>query len=389
LGNHEYVSQTSVARQPATATRVRLSHQVITLDDGHKVGVTVGGKGVPLVFMHGIALSGRAYVRLLSRLAGMGFLVVALDAAGHGVTPNLPRNAADLSHRVDLTLRTLDALGVRKAVFMGHSMGGRMIIALAALAPERVMAAVLLNAAAGAPFDESIAAPVRSPRRAAQAVLNAAYDAPADPRRLPAPERRRYMRQMAGALARNVRTPLGLPGAVRAIIASGDYTPMLESMRSHRVPTIIVHGENDLVVPFEAAKDMAERADGTLYRVPGAYHSWMLANPRHGADMVRQLLAAELGAVLREAARTLGIVGVHGGWQAALLTPDSPLHSLEDRPLEAVGVEPLEHVEMDRLRSAQPAPNRRSARRFRWFSWRSKPAPASMGGTADNALPAV
>ena len=86
----------------------------MTLDDGHRVGVTVGGQGVPLVFLHGIALSGRAYVRLLSRLAGMGFLVVALDAAGHGVTPNLPRNAADLSHRVDLTLRALDALGLRR-----------------------------------------------------------------------------------------------------------------------------------------------------------------------------------------------------------------------------------------------------------------------------------
>ena len=110
----------------------------MTLDDGHRVGVTVGGQGVPLVFLHGIALSGRAYVRLLSRLAGMGFLVVALDAAGHGVTPNLPRNAADLSDRVDLTLRALDALGVRRAVFMGHSMGGRMVIQLAAVAPERM-----------------------------------------------------------------------------------------------------------------------------------------------------------------------------------------------------------------------------------------------------------
>ncbi len=357
----------------------------MTLDDGHKVGVTIGGKGVPLVFLHGIALSGRAYVRLLSRLAGMGFLVVALDAAGHGVTPNLPRNAADLSHRVDLTLRTLDALGVRKAVFMGHSMGGRMIIQLAALAPDRVLAAVLLNAAAGSPFDESIRTPVRSPRRAAQAVLNAAYDAPADPRRLPAPERRRYMRQMAGALARNVRTPLGLPGAVRAIIASGDYTPMLEAMRQHGVPTIIVHGENDLVVPFESAKDMAERADGTLYRVPGAYHSWMLANPRHGADMVRQLLAAELGDVLRDAARALGIMGVPGGWQDALLNPDSPLLSLENQPLEAVGSEPLEHVEMDRLRSARRVPNRGTARRLRWFPWRRKPASASTDGTAEIA----
>ncbi len=358
----------------------------MTLDDGHRVGVTMGGQGVPLVFLHGLALSGRAYVRLLSRLAGMGFLVVALDAAGHGFTPNLPRNGAELTHRVDLTLRALDALGVRKAVFMGHSMGGRTIIQLAAVAHERVLAAVLLDAAAGSPFDDSIRTPVRSPRRAAQALLNAAYDAPGDPRRLPAPERKRYMRQMAAALARNARTPLGLPAALRAIIASGDYTPMLEAMREHGVPTIVVHGENDLVVPFESAHDMADRADATLYRVPDAYHSWMLANPRHGADMMRQLLDAELGDVLRDAAREHGA----WGWRDALLTVDSPLLSLEDGPLEAVGIEEPEPVELDRLRSAtrtRPS-RRRGTRHRRWFSWRRRPPSASMGGIADIALPA-
>lgn len=374
--NHDGVSQTSVAPEPATATRVRLAHDVLTLDDGHKVGVTVGGQGVPLVFLHGIALSGRAYVRLLSRLAGMGFLVVALDAAGHGVTPNLPRNAADLSHRVDLTLRALDRLGVREAVFLGHSMGGRMTVQLAAVAPERVVAAVLLNAAAGAPFDESVRAPLRSPRRAAQALVNAAYDAPRDPSRLPPPERKRYMRQMARALARNVRTPLGLPGAVRAIIASGDYAPMLEAMREHGVPTIVVHGEHDLLVPFDSALDMAERADAALYRVREAYHSWMLANPRHGADMVRQLLAAELGDALRDTARSHGIVGVPGGWQA-LLTPESPLRSLEQAELETVGVETPEHVEMERLRRSQRQPNRVEKPATRWWqAWRRRPPQA-------------
>lgn len=353
----------------------------MTLDDGHKVGVTVGGHGVPLVFLHGIALSGRAYVRLLSRLAGMGFLVVALDAAGHGVTPNLPRNAAELSDRVDLTLRALDALGIREAVFLGHSMGGRMTVQLAAVAPERVVAAVLLNAAAGAPFDESVRAPLRSPRRAAQALVNAAYDAPRDPSRLPAPERKRYMRQMAGALARNVRTPLGLPGALRAIITSGDSTPMLEAMREQGVPTIVVHGENDLVVPFTSALDMAERADGALYRVPGAYHSWMLANPRHGADMVRQLLDAELGDALRHSARAHGIVGVPGGWKA-LLTADSPLRSLDD--VQAVGEEPLEYVEMERLRRAGRAAQVAEGRRWAWLrGWWRRRAAGPSPGTAD------
>ncbi|MGH3677525.1 MAG: alpha/beta fold hydrolase [Mycobacterium sp.] len=378
------MSQTSVARQPAPATRVRLSHHVMTLDDGHDVGVTVGGHGVPLVFLHGIALSGRAYVRLLSRLAGMGFLVVALDAAGHGVTPNLPRDAADLTDRVELTLRTLDALGVRKAVFLGHSMGGRMIVQLAAVAPERVLAAVLLNAAAGSPFDDSIRAPVRSPRRAVRALLSAAYDAPGDPRRLPRPERNRYLRQMSSALARNVRTPLGLPGAVRAIIASGDYTPMLEAMREHRVPTIVVHGEKDLVVPFESAYDMADRADGTLYRVPGAYHSWMLAHPRHGADMMRQLLAAELGDALCDAARVHGIKGADG-WEGAVLTADSPLHALNNRPVDRVGTEAPDHIEMHRLRSATRCEHGTGRRRLRWFNvWRRRRSP----GIVDSGLPA-
>lgn len=193
--------------EPSLPTsRVRLTHRVLTLDGDQLVGVSVGGAGVPLVFLHGFGLNRRAYLRLLSRLGGLGFLVIAPDAAGHGETPTLPRGAAALEDRVRLTLRTLDVLGVRKAVFVGHSMGGRMIIDLAAHHPERVLAAVLLNAAAGAPFDESIlTASLRSPRKVAGHLLAAAVDAQGDPARLPAAELVAYLRVIAGALGRNVR----------------------------------------------------------------------------------------------------------------------------------------------------------------------------------------
>jgi pimeloyl-ACP methyl ester carboxylesterase len=367
LVDHVHVSPTSVGSQPAVATRVRLSHQVLTLDDGHQIGVTVGGTGVPLLFLHGLGLSGRVYVRLLSRVAGLGFLVIALDAAGHGITPNLPHNAGDLARRVDLTRRALDALGVEKAVFMGHSMGGRMVVRLSALAPERVLAAVLLDAAAGAPFDAAISAPVRSPRRTARALLGVAYDARGDPLRLAGPERRRYLRMMTSAWARNVRTPLGWPRAFRAIIASGDYTPMLEAMREHRVPTIVVHGEKDLVIPFDSAHDMAYRADGALYRVVGGYHSWMLANPRQGADMVRQLLAAELGEVLRDTARAHSIKRGAKAWEDALLAAESPLRARGDGVV-LLGTEEPERVELDRLRRGRRYGETLSGtRRLGWF----------------------
>ena len=246
---------------------------------------------------------------------------------------------------------------------VGHSMGGRMIIDLAAHHPERVLAAVLLNAAAGAPFDESIlTASLRSPRKVAGHLLAAAVDAQGDPARLPAAELVAYLRVIAGALGRNVRAPRGLSGALHAIIGSGDFSPLLAAMRRHRLPTIVVHGEKDGVVPFVNAHDMAERADATLYRVPGAHHSWMLTEPRQAADMMRQLLDAELGWALRRTAADERIGDDPEAWQDAMLRAGSPLreHTGDDH----LGTEPGRHVDLMRLRSSSAPPRPLPPRRL-------------------------
>ena len=78
------MTQTSMMPDQASTRRIRLRHHIVELDDGHEVGVSVGGQGAPLVFLHGLVLSRRAYLRMLSRVAGLGFQVVAIDAAGHG-----------------------------------------------------------------------------------------------------------------------------------------------------------------------------------------------------------------------------------------------------------------------------------------------------------------
>lgn len=87
----------------------------------------------------------------------------------------------------------------------------------------------------------------------------------------------------------------------------------------------IISDSSCATVPFEAAVEMAADADATLYKVPDAYHSWMIANPRQGADAMRQLLRGELGEVLQNAADDLGIGRVHdtAAWQRALLEPDA------------------------------------------------------------------
>lgn len=251
--------------------------------------------------MHGLLLSRKAYLRMLSRIAGMGFLVVAVDAAGHGDTGRLPSDACGFTDRADSVLRTLDALGIGQALFVGHSMGGRMTIQLAARAPERVLAAVLFDPAAGARFDTTIPTLVKSPTKALGAAYTAIRDTLGDPTQFSAEEQFGYFRVLAAVAVPNLRYPLGAVRTIKAIIESGDYTPMLHTMRDEGMPTKVVHAEKDMIVPLPHARELANASDATLYKVPNAYHSWMIANPRQGADAFRQLLDGELGEVLRNA----------------------------------------------------------------------------------------
>ena len=90
----------------------------------------------------------------------MGFKVVAIDVAGHGGTQGLPTDGARIDAYVDLLRRVLDELGIRRAVFAGHSMGGRLVAQLAAEDPDRAIAVILIDAAVGellGPADQRVA----------------------------------------------------------------------------------------------------------------------------------------------------------------------------------------------------------------------------------------
>jgi lipase len=99
----------------------------------------------PLVCLHGLNAHGRRFRRLAEeRLAGR-FRVVAPDLRGHGFSGwEPPWTIATHAHDV---LETLDAAGVHSASFVGHSLGGRLVLELAALASDRVDRAALLDPA--------------------------------------------------------------------------------------------------------------------------------------------------------------------------------------------------------------------------------------------------
>src|SRR5689334_20467951 len=143
---------TGVGRLPMP----RLARHSITLDDGHQVGVAVAGRGIPLVVVHGFSAEGILYAQTLSRLVDLGFTVIAIDTAGHGGTLGLPTGAVNLANYTDLLVRVLDHLGIEHAVLAGHSMGGRLVVELAAREPERAVAVILLDAIVGDTWDNMV-----------------------------------------------------------------------------------------------------------------------------------------------------------------------------------------------------------------------------------------
>ncbi|MFM7508797.1 MAG: alpha/beta fold hydrolase [Actinomycetota bacterium] len=116
-----------------------LSRHEIELGDGHRVGVTVAGRGVPLVVVHGFSVEGFLYAQSLSRLVGMGFRVVAIDTAGHGATQGLPLSGQKMDDYAELLGRAIDELGLRRYVLAGHSMGGQLVTRLAAKRPDQAL----------------------------------------------------------------------------------------------------------------------------------------------------------------------------------------------------------------------------------------------------------
>jgi pimeloyl-ACP methyl ester carboxylesterase len=326
---------------------VRLSHHVFELDDGHKVGLTVGGSGVPLVFMHGLALNQRTYHDVLRQLAGLGFLVVAMDAPGHGDTDDLGPGKWHIGDFAALALRAIEALGIHQAVFVGHSMGGRTVIELAARAPERVLAAVLLNPAAGAWFDQLLADLAGPAPRNLRALLGLVRGTGQDLGGVSMARAGHWVRCVTSAVTDNFRRPMGVVRGVRALLQSTDSTARLRTMRDHAIPTMVLHGDDDFIVPFETAYNVAEDSGGTLYPLYGAGHSWMIADPRQAVEALRHLIAGELGDALSRAAEVLAIRDWREGpvWEAALISPQALLRRLNSAQLSVLDqAEPIRHL---------------------------------------------
>ena len=309
----EYRSAVEAAEEKVTAATghppaPRLARHVITLDDGHEVSVAVAGRGMPFVVVHGFMAEGFMYAQTLNRLVALGYKVVAIDTAGHGGTEVLPDAERDFDSYVELLGRTLDHLGIRHAVLTGHSMGGRVVAGLAAEEPERAVALLLLDAIVGGPWDRIVTrARLFPPLLAWLGFLIAVDTASTIPLVRNRSQALKLARLLTPTVLRHIRRPWHLLAPAVAILRSGSSRSLLERIDRHGIPTMVVHGERDIVVPLATARDTAERVGGSLIVVHRATHSWVLKDPDTLPAVVEALWEGPLGDAYEAALREHGV----------------------------------------------------------------------------------
>ncbi len=226
--------------------------------------------GPPLVCLHGVTSHAPRYRRLAERLAPR-FRVVAVDLRGHNRSGWEP--PWDLDTHVDDVLETADALGIGEADWMGHSFGGRLVLELAARAPDRVRRLVLLDPAVWVPPPRALQLAEEMRADESFASVDQAVDARIDSGSAPLTPRETLDDEFPEQLERGDDGRLRFRYSRAAVVAA--YGEMAKPPPLDRVtaPAQLVRGEETWVLPPELVATTRELYAGPLeiVDVPGGH----------------------------------------------------------------------------------------------------------------------
>jgi pimeloyl-ACP methyl ester carboxylesterase len=130
------------ARDQPVSFEEELTERYVTVEGRRIAFLDTGGPGPVLLALHGHFGRGRIYIPLARALAGR-YRLVAPDQRAHGLSDRADAFAPEAY--ADDAVALLDALGIRTAAVLGHSMGGAVAFVLAARAAERVSALLVAD----------------------------------------------------------------------------------------------------------------------------------------------------------------------------------------------------------------------------------------------------
>ncbi len=250
----------------------------ITTKDGAQIYYKDWGAGQPIVFSHGWPLSADAWEDQMFFLASHGFRCIAHDRRGHGRSSQ-PWNGNDMDTYADDLATLVETLNLSNAIHIGHSTGGGEVARyIGRHGTKRVAKAVLVDGipplmlkteanSGGLPisaFDE-LRASVLADRSQFWKDLSLPF----------------YGYNRPGAkISQGVRNSFWLQGMMAGMPASYECikvfseTDHTEDLKKFDVPTLIIHGDDDQIVPIGASALLSSKiVKGAILKIyPGAPH---------------------------------------------------------------------------------------------------------------------
>ena len=261
----------------------------ITTDDGTEIFYKDWGTGRPLVFSHGWPLSSDDWDNQMLFFLGHGFRVIAHDRRGHGRSAQVA-DGHDMDHYADDLAALTTHLDLRDAVHIGHSTGGGEVVRYLARHGESRAAKAVLIAAVPPLMVRTDANPDGLPKSVfddlqAQTAANRSefYQTLAAG---PFYGFNRPGAQPSEAIVRNWWRQ-GMTGSAKAHydgIVAFSQTDFTEDLRKITVPTLVMHGDDDQIVPYadSAPLSAALLRNGTLKTYAGFPHGM----PTTHADVI-------------------------------------------------------------------------------------------------------
>jgi non-heme chloroperoxidase len=257
---------------------------IVTTSDATMIYYKDWGAGQPVVFSHGWPLTADAWDAQMVFLGSRGYRCIAHDRRGHGRSSQ-PWNGNEMDTYADDLAALVSALDLRKVVHVGHSTGGGEVARyIGRHGTSRVAKAVLIGAVTplmlktaanpgGLPIDvfDGIRAGVLADRSQFFKDLTTPF----------------YGFNRPGAkVSQGVRDSFWLQGmqaghknALDCIKAFSE-TDFTDDLKKFDVPTLIMHGDDDQIVPIGASAMLSSRLvkGATLKVYPGLSHGMCTIN---------------------------------------------------------------------------------------------------------------
>ena len=266
----------------------------ITTKDGNEIFYKDWGTGQPIVFSHGWPLSSDDWDPQMLYFVQKGYRVIAHDRRGHGRSSQIS-TGHDMDHYADDLAAVTEHLKLEKAIHIGHSTGGGEVARyIARHGTKRVAKAVLISS-----VPPLMAKTAGNPNGVPMEVLDGIRAAVASNRAqffkdFPTPFYgfNRPGAKVSDGIALNWWRQ-GMAGSIQAHyegIKAFSETDQTEDLKKITVPTLVMHGDDDQVVPLAISSELSAKLipNATLKVYKGFPHGMCATN----ADVINPDLLA-------------------------------------------------------------------------------------------------